>query len=739
MTRADWRTVWCGVVVLGLAAGLAPMGVARAADTEEVDLLIVGGGESGCAAAIQAARLGVRRIVLVNDIEWLGGQFSAEGVGCLDEWTTVGGKRVNFPRSGLFQEMVARIRAENSRRYGIASPGNAYCGTETVEPAVAAGLFETWLAEYGETGTGQVRIARPWEPVRVEVEGNRVAGVEFQRPGSETGASERLLVRARLTIDASDWGDVIRLSGASYFAGPDPRSRFGEPSAPERLDEIPDGHQEMNPLTWCVVLREQPDGAAREAVVPQPEGYVPLFFKAVDTVPPWVDSDLSAGIYSATGWSIYTHRRLVDRRHLGLPVGTEATFLNWPTQDYPLCQLPQQVVDALEANEAGASRKNIVEMTPAQRRIVFEDAKRHALGFLYHLQTRVHDRVGDYPASFRYMRLTEEFGTADRLPPKPYVREGLRLEALAMLREQEIRASGKEPRWAKELPLDAAFGFQFNIDFHPTRRKYDGDDRRRPWRFVHTPARNWHTDTDRAMFPLRGLVPVKRDGLLGAGKNIGVTSVVQSALRLHGQMMLVGQATAHVAWMSLRDGIPPREVAGDAGRVRELQTRLVRGTGGPGVLIWPWHDMATDDPAFEAANLLTVWRIWQADAGDVRFHPEQTITRRELARTLFRLLEQIAPQPAQAVVGEAKYTDVPTDDPDRGVIEAVIARGRFGEQLATFTPEGLVDSRSLHRWLAALDLAPHDEFARRGDAPVSRSEFVRTVAAVLRRGGPQAK
>ena len=53
---------------------------------------------------------------------------------------------------------------------------------------------------------------------------------------------------------AGDWGDVIRLSGAKYGAGPDLRSRFGEPSAPEKFDEA--GAQEMNPLSWCLVLRE---------------------------------------------------------------------------------------------------------------------------------------------------------------------------------------------------------------------------------------------------------------------------------------------------------------------------------------------------------------------------------------------------------------------------------------------------------------------------------------------------
>ncbi len=114
-----------------------------AAETISADLLIAGGSESACAAAVQAARLGVKKIMLVNDIEWLGGQFSAEGVGCLDEWTAVRGKKANFPRSGLFMEVIQRIRAHNSRTYGVASPGNAWSGTPDrlpFKPYVREGL-----------------------------------------------------------------------------------------------------------------------------------------------------------------------------------------------------------------------------------------------------------------------------------------------------------------------------------------------------------------------------------------------------------------------------------------------------------------------------------------------------------------------------------------------------------------------------------------------------------------------
>ena len=565
---------------------ITPMLLLHAEDLE-ADLLIVGGNESACAAAIQAARLGVEKIVLVNDIDWLGGQFSAEGVGCLDEWIVVEGKRTHFPRSGLFLEMVRKIRAHNTAEYGKACPGNAFCGTETIEPKAAMTIFERWLAEHAD----HVRVLSGWEPTQVTEDASRVTGVRFQRPdGSKAG---ELMVRAKLTLDASDWGDVIRLSGAKYGAGPDLKARFGEPSAPAAFDEA--GSQEMNPISYCVVLRET---QGRDATVPRPASYDARSFASLDRIPPWVDSDMSAGIYSPSGNSPYTHRRLVDRWHNGFAPGTEATFINYPVQDYPLCQLPQRVVDALEKTEPGASKKNIVDLTPAQRRLIFEDAKQHALGVLHHLQTAVHERVGDFPQSFRYMKLTEEFGTPDRLPPKPYIREGLRLEALFMLREQDIRAEGREPKWAKVMPEDAAFGFQFNIDFHPTRRKYLTDDRNGPWQFVHTADRGWHTDTDRAVFPLRGLVPVTMDGLLGCGKNIGVSSVVQSALRLHGQMMLVGQAAATLAWESLESGARPRDIVADVKRVREVQAKLARGHGGPGVLLWPWQDVQPDDLSY---------------------------------------------------------------------------------------------------------------------------------------------
>jgi hypothetical protein len=394
---------------------------------------------------------------------------------------------------------------------------------------------------------------------------------------------------------------------------------------------------------------------------------------------------------------------MVDRYHHGFAPGTEAVILNWPAHGYQLGTLPQHVVDALEANEAGASRKNLVEMNHAQRRIIYDDAKQRALEFVYYLQTAAHDRVGDYPQSFRYMELAGDYGTADRLPPKPYLREGLRLEALHILREQDVRTESHEPRWAKTMVSDGVFGWQFNLDFHPTRREFVDNDPTKPWIGKHHGTRDWSTDTDRAMFPLRGLVPVKMDGLLGCSKNIGVTSMVQSALRLHGQMMHAGSAAGTIAALSLRDNVAPREIATTPESVTEVQRILLRGAGGPGTLIWPWHDVHPEDLHFEAANLLTIAGIWKADPDSVFFRPFQPVTRAELAGALVRLRASQPEPPAAPGSGTSPpFADVPLDHPEAGNIQTLLAWGKFGEQKSTFDPAGRVTWPDLNRWLVAM-------------------------------------
>ncbi|MEZ5432039.1 MAG: S-layer homology domain-containing protein [Verrucomicrobiales bacterium] len=166
----------------------------------------------------------------------------------------------------------------------------------------------------------------------------------------------------------------------------------------------------------------------------------------------------------------------------------------------------------------------------------------------------------------------------------------------------------------------------------------------------------------------------------------------------------------------------------------------MRGTEGPGTLLWPWHDVRPDEPHFVAANLLTMMGIWRADPDNVFFRPDQVVTRGELASALARLcraLPEAKDWPAAA--GEPRFTDVSPTDPNRPYIEAMIAWGDFGPQRSTFQPNDPVPWSTLNRWLGALHLPTFPSLAhpRHASQPLNRAECVDYLHRVLlERGSP---
>ena len=439
----------------------------------KTDLLIVGGTESGCAAAIQAARMGVRSITIVNDIEWLGGQFSAEALVAIDENSNQTGvapgvrHQLPIPRSGLFKETVERIEAVNLAKYGMARPGNTRVNT-TCRPADAEKVFREMIAEYP-----QIRVFSFYQPNQAKMSShrNRVLGMRFE---SVKPDRRDLLVTAKITIDASDWGDAIKASGAAYEFGVDTRGKYGEPEAPRSLALYP--KTDMNPVTMTMIVEETD---REQTPIPRPAHY---------------DSrNYTTAPMPLTHEFFYSSRRVIDRYAFEEVTHPDVILLCTPSQDYPFDHYPTHVVMALEATESGACRKNIVEMTPRQREIIFADARNHSLGLFYYLQTEHHEKLEDKTHSFRRFKLSDEFGTPDKMPWKPYVREGLRLKAMHMMRQQETMGYGDvSENFAKVMYPDAIAVWQFEYDYHPTMRHFlDDNDPSGAWTPKFRPLRNW--------------------------------------------------------------------------------------------------------------------------------------------------------------------------------------------------------------------------------------------------------
>ena len=618
-----------------------------ALEKREVDLLVVGATESGWAAAIQAARCDVEKIVIVHDGEWFGGQYTEQALACVDENKGVGKEgwgvdwhpmKRSFHRSGLFLELMDKIESSNLEKYGDRMPGKPFHGPSTFRPAEAEKAFRDLIQPYRDSG--QIEVFWNRYPTRADVDRSgkrpRLRALEFSAVG---GGDADLVVTAKVTIDASDWGEVVQVAGAAYECGPDPKSRYGEPSAPDDLEEFPPN--EMNPITWAMIVEES-DGPSP---IPEPPNFDDRNFPRATRFSREEFKDLEwdrpagkgailhwpdEGKESARQLSVYTVRRVVDgSEDPDFPTSILLNYMNG--QDYPLTRLPRRVVEALEETEPGASKKNIVEMTRAQREIVFQDAKNHSLGVLFHLQNFVHERAEDKANSFRNFQLSEEFGTEDRLPPKPYIRESLRLKSLYMMREQdgrnrdgETKVSARE-RFSEVMYPDGLFAWQFHYDFHRTGRTYlvsEGDDG--PWIDYEKPGRNTSYLSDRCVFPARSLVPVEMDGLLGAQKNVGYSSMVSAAIRLHDQCVHIGQASGAMAALGLAEGVDPREIPFDRNLLEKVRHILCGGSEGQPLLIWPWRDLPATHGAFVAVNRLSALGCLPINDTEVDFRPEET-------------------------------------------------------------------------------------------------------------------
>lgn len=82
------------------------------------DILVIGGTTSGTSAGISAARKGVKTLI-VEETPWLGGMFTAQGVGACD-----GNHNLH---SGIWNEFREKLRnhyggADKVRQVGLAVP-----------------------------------------------------------------------------------------------------------------------------------------------------------------------------------------------------------------------------------------------------------------------------------------------------------------------------------------------------------------------------------------------------------------------------------------------------------------------------------------------------------------------------------------------------------------------------------------------------------------------------------------
>ncbi len=217
---------------------------------------------------------------------------------------------------------------------------------------------------------------------------------------------------------------------------------------------------------------------------------------------------------------------------------------------------------------------------------------------------------------------------------------------------------------------DGLFAWQFHYDFHRTGRTYlkdqapDG-----PWIDYHKQNRHTSFISDRSTFPLRSLIPETMDGLLGAQGNVGFSSIVSAAIRLHDQRIHIGQASGATAAVSLRENIDPRDIPYSRRHLEAVRHALCGEVphAAP-LLLWGYRDLPADHSAFVAINRLAALGILPGDRLEVDFKPDESATQEWAGEVLRR-----SGIPAQAVDHplESRWRFLPTNLVDRSAMRLV--------------------------------------------------------------------
>ena len=487
------------------------------------DVLVVGGGCSGTAAAISALRMGAR-VVLVEPSPWVGGMLTAAGVSAVDG-------NHHLP-SGIWAEFRDRLR----HHYGGADVlASGWISHTLFEPHVGQRILRRLLFEaaamqvceihgaafsssenhvpFGRTDTrhAQLHLVLGYRTVCAHRQDSRLTGADAVPVPAADGKphehDQKLTIRAGVTIAADEYGDFLLQAGVETRYGLESQEQYAERWAPEFA------HTKPQDLTYVATLR-----------VRGSEGKMPRFPNDSSAVPLSFPHLLDDG-------------RLTWREFLSYSQLPNGDFmLNWPIRGNDV---------AGDYLASGLSRRRILSA-----------AKAKTLALIEALRQRFPDVE---------LVLSDQYGTADRLPPIPYIREARRIRGETTLTLEHM-ANPFEPSHRGLLRQAIAVG-DYPVDHH----------RREDFEAPHIdfPA------IPAFSIPLEALLPERTDGLVAAEKSFSVTGLANGATRLQPVALLVGQAAGTLAALAVTEGTEPRRVA-----TRRVQAVLLDS----GAMLMPYRD-----------------------------------------------------------------------------------------------------------------------------------------------------
>lgn len=551
------------------------------------DVLVVGGGTGGVAAALAAARRG-RHVHLVEETDWIGGQLTAQGISALDEHEHIEqfGGTASYYRLRNALRNHYRPHAGEAGKQPHFNPGNCWVTRVAFEPKVAVaammGLLEPYIREGRLTLHVRVKVAA------IDTQHDRIVAVT----AITLDGDQILRFRPEMVIDATELGDLLPLAGAEYSVGAETIADTGEEHA-QPSERKPNCVQSF---TYVFGLERCPAG--ENHAIGQPARY--QYFRSSQPYSlkievhggeiygeesGWLDYNLYDTMPGTKG-GLWTYRRLIDSAQFEFRYATDLSMFNWPGNDY--------------------RESTIIDVPAAQAAAALQDAKRVSLGFLHWVQTEAPASAGRFGAPELKLR-RDIMDTPDGLAKFPYIREARRIKALRTVVEQDVSVAFQNGPRAAHFADSVGVGW-YPIDIHRAGPEDVGIScRTRPFQI-----------------PLGALIPVRIGNLLAAAKNIGTTHITNGCFRLHPVEWNIGEAAGALAAFCLDRRRAAIAVHADA----ELRSAFQNSLLAEGVPLAWLVDVGVDHQGFAAVQSLAV-KGHGLRPDNLNFYPEGSLSAAE--------------------------------------------------------------------------------------------------------------
>jgi len=502
--------------------------------SRKYDVLVAGAGTGGWATAVQAARMGCS-VLLIDETDWIGGQMTAAGVTSMDEGMVI-------RQQGIYNEFYnSAVRKYKEMGKSVST---CYFNTNSiaVEPKIGQKILYDFIDKVNKEGLGHIEVLLRTKILKVYRHGNRVKGVDVMN--TDQAGFHKKRINCTILVDATEYGDVIPLTGARY--------RIGK-STSDNIDL--DARIQSN--TWTAVIKEYPNGipAHLQIKTPPPGFFDPRtqkeFYRIVANCDPNHKIGFGDLYAEKTPWlSVVGYR--------GMPDSSRKDSTAYPTRTHLNIYQNDMMMTVKDLVNPTKRWKKEIEMrmltlqllyyVQQELKLPWSVANDEGYDSPYNL-SQISNIISDYPSLKPFESVLQFF------PPIPYVRESRRMIGLHTVVADEI-SRFKGPKFFK----DAISVNDYSEDLHGSKSQDDMELSLEKAPDIEKENLPWDIRAQPFQLPFGAFIPELIDGFLCAEKNISQSRLVNGATRLQPSTMINGQAVGIIAALAIKNKIQPRLV-----------------------------------------------------------------------------------------------------------------------------------------------------------------------------------